>query len=48
MTDGISWSDLNEDEQSAIVARIGLIQGLRLTSAAHQMQAVLVKETAAA
>ena len=22
MTDGISWSDLNEDEQSAIVTRL--------------------------
>jgi hypothetical protein len=54
--DGISWSDLNEDEQSAIallaagasaelcdpvalltLTRIGLIKGLRLTTAADQL-----------
>jgi hypothetical protein len=65
--DGISWSDLNGDERSAIamlaagasaelcdpvavltLTRIGLIKGLQLTPAAHQMYAALTKELAAA
>jgi hypothetical protein len=65
--DGISWSDLNDDEQSAIamlaagasaelcdavalltLTRIGLVKGLRLTPAAHELQqAVLLHELAA-
>jgi hypothetical protein len=65
--DGISWNDLNEDEQSAIamladgasaelcdpvalltLTRIGLIKGLQLTPAAHQMHAAPTKELVAA
>jgi hypothetical protein len=65
--DGISWSDLNGDERSAIamlaagasaelcdpvalltLTRIGLIKGLQLTPAAHQLCAALTKELAAA